>query len=214
MHSAPIFHDHDRARLVARLRAHPIAAILANGDTLPLVAHAPVVIDDAGTEVQFHLSRAHALVAARPSQVRLVALGPHAYVSPDWYGVADQVPTINYLSVEIDGALDVLDAQETAAQVDAVSALFEAQLAPKPAWTRLKMSEPAFARMLAGIVGFRVRITRIAGVTKLNQNKTAQARAGVITALSVQDEAARAIAAAMQDQNAEQAYPSQGPLSP
>ena len=198
MHPTAVFHDHDLNGLVARVRAHPLAAILANGADLPLVAHAPVVIDDAGAQVLFHLARANALASARPAFVRIIALGPHAYISPDWYGVPDQVPTMNYLSVEIDGALEVLSPDETAAQVDAVSALYEARLAPKKAWTRSKMSPAASERMLAGIVGFRVRVSRIAGVSKLNQNKSPHARAGVIAALAARNDTDRAIAAAMQ----------------
>ncbi len=197
MHPNPLFHDQSHAGLIARLRAQPVAAILANGPDLPLIAHAPVVIDDAGARVEFHLSRGNALAAARPARARLVAMAAHGYVSPDWYGVPDQVPTTNYLSVEIDGALEVMTAAETAAQVDAIAALFEARLAPKRAWTSAKMSEAALARLLGGIVGFRLHVDRIAGTTKLGQNKTPAARAGVIAALEVRDDGARTIAAAM-----------------
>jgi transcriptional regulator len=59
------------------------------------------------------------------------------------------------------------------------------------------MSAAALARLLAGIVGFRLHVDRIAGTTKLGQNKPASARAGVMAALDAQDDAARIIAAAM-----------------
>ena len=70
----------------------------------------------------------------------LSCLGPDAYISPDWYGTPDQVPTWNYLAVEAEGPLRRLDEDELTQLLDDLSAEHEARLAPKPAWTRAKMS--------------------------------------------------------------------------
>ena len=33
-------------------------------------------------------------------------VGPDSYISPDWYGVPDQVPTWNYVAVHLRGTLE------------------------------------------------------------------------------------------------------------
>jgi transcriptional regulator len=112
-----------------------------------------------------------------------VSLEAEAYVSPDWYAAPDQVPTWNYLTVEAEGAVTPLDEAGLVALLDDLSAMEEGRLAPKPAWTRHKMSPGRFEAMLRGIVGARLAVSRLEGTFKLSQNKTAADRAGVITAL-------------------------------
>jgi len=113
-----------------------------------------------------------------------VITGPDTYVSPDWYGAPDQVPTWNYLSAEIEGTVRVTDRIATAALLDDLAARFEAALAPKPPWSRTKMAPGRFEAMLGAIVGFEIEIIRLEGVRKLSQNKTSAQMEGVATALA------------------------------
>ena len=69
------------------------------------------------------------------------------------------------------------------ALLDDLSAQEEARLAPKPPWTRHKMSPGRFETMTRAIVGARMRVERLEGTTKLSQNKDEADRAGVIAAL-------------------------------
>ena len=98
-------------------------------------------------------------------------MGPEAYISPDWYGVDDQVPTWNYLAVEAEGPLRRLDEAELAELLDGLSAAHEARLAPKPVWTRAKMTPGRFDAMLKAIIGYELRIEDLRGTRKLGQNK-------------------------------------------
>jgi transcriptional regulator len=118
------------------------------------------------------------------SNALIVFTGDHAYVSPDWYGQDDQVGTWNYLSVEAEGPVTHLDDTGATRLLDDLSALFEAGLSPKPAWTRAKMTPGRFEAMLPGIRAFSLVPTRFEGITKLSQNKPQSVRQGVITALS------------------------------
>lgn len=200
VHPAQTFHESDRATLLQRFRDHPFATLTVNGNDAPLIAQAPVLVSADGLSLRMHLSRANPLHErlAAGAAVKVVAHGPHAYVSPDWYGVPDQVPTWNYLTAEAICRGEAMSDEECAALLDDLSAHFEAGLAPKPPWTRAKMTPAVFARMLAAISGWRLGIETLRGVTKLNQNKPPVARAGVIQALETrphQDD--RAIAAAM-----------------
>ncbi len=187
MHPTPLFQVTDRETLLAQLRARPFVTLAAAPDGRPRVAHAPVVVYEAGAalELHFHLSRGNALAPFLAGGFRAVAvsLGPDAYVSPDWYGAPDQVPTWNYLTVEAEGPVAAMDEAQLVDLLDRLSAQEEARLASKPPWTRGKMSPGRFEAMLRGIVGGRLTIERLEGVTKLSQNKTPEQMAGVADAL-------------------------------
>lgn len=187
MHPVTVFRETDAERLIELLSRRPFAAIAAAPDGRPRIAHAPVVVRrlGAGLALDFHLSRGNALAPFLGGGFAAVAvsLAAEAYVSPDWYESPDQVPTWNYVTVEAAGPVAALDEAGLVALLDDLSALEEARLAPKPAWTRGKMSPGRFEAMLKGIVGARLEIERLEGTTKLSQNKDAADRAGVATAL-------------------------------
>lgn len=201
MHPSPRFRETDPALLLERIAAHPFALVSVNGPGAPLAAHTPMIaeIDEHGPRLRFHLSSANpvtrALLDGAPALI--VFTGPHAYISPDWYGdVPDQVGTWNYLSVEAAGEVTPFDREGAAAFLDDLSAVFEATLLPKPPWTRSKMNPPAFEALLNGIRAFEMRPQRLEGITKLGQNKSAAMRAGVIEALDALSDGA-GVAAAM-----------------
>jgi transcriptional regulator len=64
-----------------------------------------------------------------------------------------------------------------------LSALAEERLLPKRPWTLDKVKPSTLATLIGHIVAFRIEITRIEGKRKLNQNRRAADRAGVIRAL-------------------------------
>jgi transcriptional regulator len=195
MHPAAAFRETDEARLLAHLAAHPFATIAAAPDGRPRIAHAPVIArrTEAGFVLDFHLSRANGLAPFIAGGFRAVAvsLAAEAYISPDWYEGPDQVPTWNYVSVEAEGPVTALDGAGLVALLDDLSAQEEGRLAPKPAWTRGKMSPGRFEAMLTGIIGARLTLERLEGTTKLSQNKGEADRAGVIAALGDHPIAAR-----------------------
>jgi transcriptional regulator len=203
MHPSSTFRVIDPIPLAALVAERGLALIIGAADGRPLAAHAPVLLE--GPRLRFHLSAGNALAAAlAPGGAALaVVTGPEAYVSPDWYGLEDQVPTWNYLSVEMEGEVALLDQAGTVRLLDEISATFEARLAPKLPWTRDKMGPGRFDAMLKGIRAFEMRVTRLEGVWKLGQHKGVPAIEGVARALDAQpDQGAKAIAALMRDQAA------------
>ncbi len=188
MHPDSRFKVEDRETLLAFVAAHPFVTIAAAVGGRPFTAQAPVVIrelDFGEVALDFHLSRGNALSPHIVQGFRAIALatGPDAYVSPDWYESADQVPTWNYLSVEAEGSVAPLNDDELVALLDDLSAQEEARLLPKKAWTRDKMSPGRFEAMMRGIIGARLTVDRLEGTFKLSQNKAEADRVGVVAAL-------------------------------
>jgi transcriptional regulator len=66
----------------------------------------------------------------------------------------------------------------------------EARLAPKPVWTRAKMTPGKFEAMLKAIVGFEMRIDEMRGTRKLGQTKNFEERAASANAVAAAGNAA------------------------
>lgn len=187
MHPDRHFGVEDRDTLLAFLAQRSFVTLAAGVKGAPMIAQAPVVVRRIGGEIalDFHLSRGSVLAPHIAQGFPAVALaaGEDAYVSPDWYRSADQVPTWNYRSVEAHGFVAPLSQAELIDQIDALSAQEEARLAPKPAWTRHKMSPGRFESLLRGIVGGRLTVERMSGTFKLSQNKSEEDRLGAAAGL-------------------------------
>lgn len=177
MHPNPSFDWQDRQAMLAFLAEASFTTLCMVLPSGPCMAHAPLIVA-APTKLRFHLARRNAAAGAPAgTAVAFSCMGPHAYVSPDWYGTDDQVPTWNYIQVEGTGRLRPLDEGELIDLLDRLSEAHETRLAPKPAWTRAKMSEGRFEAMLRAIVGFEIEVEALRGTRKLGQNKTHAERA-------------------------------------
>lgn len=193
MHSNPAFRWSEEAELRAFVASRGFATLCVATADGPIVAHAPLIVTDAGT-LQFHIARTNRIVPHLDGATAIASvLDADFYVSPDWYASEDQVPTWNYLAVEIEGPVRALDREALIGQVDALSRAFEERLAPKPVWTRAKMTPGHFEAMLNGIRGFELVPAEWRGTRKMGQNKKPGERAAladVLTARGLAREAA------------------------
>lgn len=148
----------------------------------PRVAHVPLFSTGDGA-VQFHLSRGNALTRHLDGATALAVVnGPDGYVSPRWYANPAQVPTWNYIALELEGRVRRMDQDGLLALLESVSAREEARL-PAPAWTMDKMPEADLRRLLGGIVGFEMEVLAWRETLKLSQNKPVEERARVADGL-------------------------------
>ncbi|WP_070157469.1 FMN-binding negative transcriptional regulator [Sphingobium phenoxybenzoativorans] len=183
MHPDRNFHWQDRAEMRAFVAETGFGMLFAATPDGPRVAHVPVLFRDE-ERIAFHLSNGNQITRhLAGTEALFVVNGPHDYISPDWYGMDDQVPTWNYVSVELQGQVTALDKAALADLIDALSTDRESRLAPKPVWTRDKMRDGLFDRMLCAITGFEMRIDAWRGTRKLGQNKPAPAREAAADAL-------------------------------
>jgi transcriptional regulator len=129
----------------------------------------------------------------------MVAVQGHdAYVSPDWYASAEQVPTWLYEAVHLSGPVRLIGGDHMQAHTERLSDTFEAWLAPKPAWKLDKVSDKRREMLLKGIVGVEMTIESIEGNFKLNQHKGDADHVAIVGALAAQgDPSAREVAKRM-----------------
>ncbi|MCU0729167.1 MAG: FMN-binding negative transcriptional regulator, partial [Sphingopyxis sp.] len=145
----------------------------------PRVVHVPCVW--MGDALTFHIARGNALARHLDGATALfVVNGPDAYVSPDWYALDhNQVPTWNYLAVELEGRVSKLDRDGLMAQVDALTAHQETRLPDHTPWTRDKADPALMAKLFDAIIGFSLVPQAWRGTMKLGQNKPESARHAV-----------------------------------
>jgi len=186
MHPNPAFRQTPAERSLTFARARGFGILTVNGAAGPLLAHVPFLISADGTWADLHLARSNAVARSDlPAPAVIAVSGPDAYISPDWYGLDDQVPTWNYVAVHLRGTLSPQAVETLRDHADALSARFEAELAPKKPWVSGKMAEGTMDRMMRMILPFRLVIGTVEGTWKLNQNKPDPARLAAATALEV-----------------------------
>ncbi len=161
-----------RATMEALVAEVGFGMVFAQTPHGPRVAHTALFSSSDGA-VQFHLANGNALTAHIAGHDALIVVnGPDAYISPDWYAGADQVPTWNYIGIELEGPVRAMDREGLTALLDDLGAVNEARLAPKKPWTRDKMDARKFDAMLKAITGFEMEIRAWRPTFKLSQNKT------------------------------------------
>lgn len=200
MHPNPAFRSAPLQDNLAFARARGFGILSVNGAEGPLAAHVPFLLSPDASFAELHLARSNSIARACTAGLpALIAVsGADAYISPDWYGIEDQVPTWNYIAVHLRGVLSALPESALHGHVDALSAEHENRLLPKAPWQSGKMSEGALPRMLRMILPFRFEVTSVEGTWKLNQNKTPEVRASAAENLAQQaDSGSQDIAALM-----------------
>jgi transcriptional regulator len=192
MYIPTAFRAADRAALYDLIERHGFGTLVTVRDGAPFATHLPFLLDRGRGVLLGHVARANPHAAALAGAEALVIFrGPHAYVSPSWYATAPAVPTWNYAAVHVYGTASLLDEPRLTDLLERLVRQYESGR-PRP-WA---MDLPADYRqkMLRGIVGFEVPLSRVEGKFKLNQNRPAEDRAGVIEALAAGSAEERALA--------------------
>jgi transcriptional regulator len=171
----------DRAASLAFAAARGFGLVIACDGGRPVASPLPFRLEDADAATPrliFHVARPNPLgaIAAKGGNWLVSVLGPDAYVSPDWYASADQVPTWLYASVQLSGPVQ----------------------APKRPWVSDKMSAARRDALLTAITAIEMRVETIEGSAKLNQQKSDADHVAIARTLAqASDNAARTIAARM-----------------
>ncbi|MDQ0591064.1 FMN-binding negative transcriptional regulator [Variovorax paradoxus] len=174
MYMPPQFNAKDPAIALELMRAHPFASLISNDDEgLPYVTHLPLVAEpqeDGQLVLLGHCAKPNPhwrYLQARPQAVATF-LGPHAYLSPSVYPDLARVPTWNYLVVHC--TVEARLIEEPAAK-DALLKKLIGEHEPGYAQQWRDLGEEFQLKMLAGIVGFEMRVTALQCKVKLNQHR-------------------------------------------
>jgi transcriptional regulator len=184
MHPNPAFRKVADDVTLGFVRTRAFGVLVVNAEGGPFLSHVPFLLSEDGGAADLHLVRSNPIARLDGVSAVIAVSGPDGYVSPDWYGLDDQVPTWNYVAAHIRGRLERLGDHLMRDMLDRQSAAYEERLLPKRPWTAEKINADALDRLMRSILPFRLHVERIDATWKLNQNKPEAARLGAVEAMA------------------------------
>jgi transcriptional regulator len=159
------------------IRENPWVTIVSRTDAGELVAsHYPIVlVEDAdGIVIESHVGRPDELLhELGRHEILVVVQGPHGYISPGWYDGSPAVPTWNFVVAHLHGTPEILSDEENLRVLERLVDHFEDRM-PEPFRLNRTIENTAYAeRIVAGTVGFRMRVDRFVAKDKMSQNRPA-----------------------------------------
>lgn len=196
MYTPNSFRQDDSDALFGLIERHSFAALVSEAGGELTASHLPLLVDRAAGDVGYllgHMARANPQWRELAGQdVLAIFSGPHAYVSPTWYGASPMVPTWNYLAVHVYGRFEPIEEDDEL--LDLLQQTVTKYESPQPRPWTFADDDPYVEKLLKGIVGFRIEIDRIEGKWKLGQNHSAEVRKSAAEQLVKQrDEDSQAI---------------------
>jgi len=173
MYQPPQFRSADPDHARALMQAHPLASLVSTDDTgFPVVTHLPLQLQEQGRErvLLGHCARANPhwrYLAERPEAL-VTFMGPSAYLSPSVYPDLARVPSWNYLAVHCTVQATLV---EDGPAKDRLLKKLIGDHEPPYADQWRALGEEFGNRMLAGIMGFELRVTELQCKVKINQHR-------------------------------------------
>ena len=203
MYIPTAFRKDDIKALHTFMQENSFATLVTCQDGIPFATHLPLLLDTErgpyGT-LRGHVARGNSQWRFFDDEREVLVMfqGPHTYITPSWYEVELSVPTWNYAVVHAYGIPGVIEDKTvlyTLLQelVRKHEALFEKPL-------QFQLPGDYMQKMMQGIFGFEIEITRLEGKYKLSQNRSTNDQQRVASALEAQaDEASVGVAKLMRE---------------
>jgi transcriptional regulator len=173
MYLPPHFKSDDPAIAAELMRDYPLATLISNDDEgFPFVTHLPLHVEQEGEQFVLwgHCAKPNPhwrYLQARPKALA-VFNGPHGYQSPKIYPDLQRVPSWNYLAVHCTVEARLI---EDDAGKDALLKKLIGDHEPPYAEQWKGLGEDFQHKMMAGIVGFELRVSSWQCKLKLNQHR-------------------------------------------
>ena len=171
------------------IRRSGLATLVSMTEDGLIASHTPLLLDTDpapyGTLIG-HLARPNPQTRGAIGEALAIFHGPDAYVTPSWYPTKQQtgkvLPTWNYVAIHAAGPVEFFDDPDRLLEI--VTRLTDRQEASRPdPWAVSDAPADYVQAMLKGITGFTMRITKLEGKWKMNQNRPPADRKGAAEGL-------------------------------
>ncbi|MBO0796935.1 MAG: FMN-binding negative transcriptional regulator [Ktedonobacteraceae bacterium] len=198
------FREEDLAVLQALMRVNSFATLISvQEDGVPVATPLPTLLEM--EPAPYGTLKAHVALGnpqwhtlQQDREILVIFQGPHAYISPSWYEEQPSVPTWNYATVHAYGRPRLITEQAELYEHlrGLVTAYERGFLQP---WQMEGLPIDYVDKMMKGVVGVSIEITRLFGKYKLSQNRSRQDQQQVIEQLQMaEDPSMREVASLMQ----------------
>jgi transcriptional regulator len=167
------FNSKNNSDAIELMRENPFASLISVDEAgFPFVSHIPLHLEvrESGLVLWGHVAKPNPhwrYLLERP-QALVTFLGPHAYLSPSVYPDLTRVPTWNYLAVHCKVNARLI---EDTVEKDVLLKKLIGEHEPAYAAQWRSLGEEYQLKMLAGIVGFELAVSKIQCKLKLNQHR-------------------------------------------
>ncbi|NBI27587.1 FMN-binding negative transcriptional regulator [Chengkuizengella marina] len=181
MYIPKAFEVEDKEQIFKFLKKNSFGMLVSDHDRIT-ASHLPFLIDQKDLKCYGHMAKSNQQWKELDGQeVLIVFQGPHAYISPQWYGEENTVPTWNYMAVHIYGTFIIQDQEEQVIkQLESMVSTYESYF--KTPW-KADFSSDYNKNLVKHIVGFEILIKDIQCKFKLGQNHPIGRRKNAIMGL-------------------------------
>ncbi|KTS27915.1 FMN-binding negative transcriptional regulator [Pantoea sp. BS_4] len=146
------------------------------------ISHIPFCFNGENV-LETHLARNNPQRVALAQQPCLLSvLGPHAFISTDYYLASPAVPTWNYAAVSVKGISRLMTQAELGQSLDRMLAAFQ----PGLRQDKQRLPDDYQQKLMQGITGVRIEISHISGTLKLGQHRRPPEQLNVFQQLAAQ----------------------------
>jgi transcriptional regulator len=173
MHRPSIFRNDNAHELAAFIRGNGFGMLVAHGAKGLEASHLPFFLKEQEGDLTLtcHVAAPNPLseLLDEEREVLVSFTGPHGYISSKWYDHLN-VPTWNYVAVHAHGTARLVhDPKEKYADICELVDHYESD--PAHAALMRQLPERFLQSHLDALVGIRIRVERLEGVSKLSQNR-------------------------------------------
>ena len=175
MYRPKAFQENDLNKLITFMEANSFATLVSIVDGVPYASHIPLVVKIEGEILKLvgHLAKQNPQWQYfKPTESLAIFTGAHAYISPTLYEKNESVPTWNYIAVHAYGMPKIITRDRTPESMDRMidEMIDNYEVDYKSHWHDL--SDEFRNKMMNGIIGFEMTVTRLEGKYKLSQNRS------------------------------------------
>ncbi|TDL50789.1 FMN-binding negative transcriptional regulator [Pantoea ananatis] len=148
------------------------------------ISHIPFIFSGDNL-IETHLASGNPQLKSLDEQTCLLTvLGPHAFISTEYYQASPAVPTWNYASVSIRGKSRYLTPGELEQSLDRMLAHYQ----PELLHNKQSLPDEFRQKLIPGITGIGIEITEMKGKLKLGQHRSQADQLSVFMKLEQNDQ--------------------------
>ena len=180
MYIPKAFEEKEQLKIKEFIENNSFGILFSQNEQGPFATHLPFLLEEDCLISHFAKANPHWKLLD-DQEVLIVFHGPHAYISPAWYGEENTVPTWNYTAVHIKGEVKIVQDIARAKEIlDKTIQYYEQYEGTN--WS-VDMDASFVNSLINGIVAFEVSIESVEGKWKLNQNHSIKRQQNTVEGL-------------------------------
>ncbi len=172
MYTPDHFKIENKSEIISFVNEYSFATIITVKDNYQSATHLPFILKEEDNELYLisHFAKANEQwKELKSNKVLVIFSEPHAYISPKNYDTEKNVPTWNYVSIQMYGDGMIVDSVEETIEILKETILtYESNYLSQ--WDSLP--ETFKNNLIRGIVAFKIKVTDIQAKKKASQNRS------------------------------------------